>query len=57
MKVKNIKYILILLNFFSEEPDSEICLPCACSGSIKYVHVKCLKVDFTIKLRFLLRLG
>ena len=29
---------------FSEDPDSEICLPCSCSGSIKYVHVKCLKV-------------
>ena len=25
--------------------DSEICQPCQCTGSIKYVHIACLKVS------------
>jgi len=25
------------------EPNQEVCIPCECAGSIKYVHVNCLK--------------
>lgn len=26
-----------------EEPDNEFIMPCKCSGSMKYIHVKCLR--------------
>lgn len=34
-------------------PDSPICAPCKCAGSIKYIHRDCLKVIISIIYLFL----